>query len=100
LAGWELRAPKLKPKEAWTDEGLWLSAFACLRISKIVLPSTAHALLSMFAAIYELVSTGPKSRIMEQQDIPTGAITMSVVAIVGVGVVSSRNRVDVVRQTR
>ena len=77
-----------------------MSVFAYLRISKIVLPSTAHALLSMFAAIYELVSTVPKSRTMEQQNIPTGAITMSVVTIVGVGVVSSRNRVDVVRQTR
>lgn len=57
LAGGAPRAPKLKPKEACTEEGLRESVLDCLRVMCNVSPSTAHALLSMFAAIYGCIST-------------------------------------------
>jgi hypothetical protein len=51
LAGRAPRAPKLKPKVACTEDGL--KQLACRVVDRFesVIPSTAHALLSMFAAI-------------------------------------------------
>lgn len=52
----------------------------CLRVMHNVLPSTAHALLSMFAAIYGYISTQSIHK-WKCEFLPTGAITMGVVAI-------------------